>query len=152
MDAEMMNLLGQCPLFVGFHEGQLESLLKMVQINEFEPGETIVEEGTLGDSLFVLIDGAVDVEKTTPDGPPLVLITLDNRGVFFGEMAIVDVRPRSATVRAKVKTRLISVTKDTLYILFDEYPELMILVLANIAKVLAERLRSVDETMSVLSG
>jgi len=152
MEAEMMDLLEKCPLFVGFHEGQLESLFKMVQIKEYESGETIVEEGAPGDSMFVLMDGTVDVEKSTPEGTPLVLTTLDDRGVFFGEMAIVDVRSRSATVRAKERTRLISVTKDTLYTLFDEYPELMILVPSNIAKVLAERLRSVDETMSILAG
>ena len=152
MDTEMMDILGKCPLFMGFHEGQLESLYNRAQVLEFDPGQIIFSEGAPGSSVFVLIEGSVDVEKSTPDGDQIVLTTLSNQGDIFGEMAIIDVRPRSATVRAKSNTRLLSVTKETLFNLFDEYPELMLLVPSNIAKVLAERLQAVDEIMSVLAG
>jgi cAMP-dependent protein kinase regulator len=152
MEQEMMDLLERCPLLTSFHEGQMESLYERVQILEFEPDQIIVEEGAPGSSVFILVEGSVDIEKKTPEGDQMVLTTLSNQGDFFGEMAIVDVRPRSATVRAKGNTRLLSLTKEALYDLFDQYPELMIIVPSNIAKVLAERLRSVDETMSVLAG
>jgi len=152
MNTEMKALLGKCPLFTGFHEGQLESLYDRAEVLDFDRDQTIFEEEAPGNSVFVLIDGSVDVEKKTPDGDQMILTTLSIQGDIFGEMSIIDARRRSATVRARGNTTLLSVTKEALFDLYDEYPELMLLVPSNIAIVLAERLQAVDEIMSVLSG
>jgi len=152
MNTEMKALLGTCALFTGFHEGQMESLYNRAHVLEFEPDQIIFEEETPGSSVFVLIDGSVDVEKKTPDGNQMILTTLSDPGDIFGEMSIIDARSRSATVRARGNTKLLSVTKEALFDLYGEYPELMLLVPSNIAVVLAERLQAVDETMSVLAG
>lgn len=152
MDEARVKLLRQCPLLVGFHEGQLESLFNMIQVEEYKHGDVIIEEGSPGESVYILINGSVDVEKMTEEGTPALLTSLASPGDYFGEMAIVDVRPRSATVRARGKTELVSISKETFFTLFDEYPELMILVPSNIAKILADRLREVDETMATLAG
>jgi CRP-like cAMP-binding protein len=152
MGEENLEFLKESPLFTGFHEGQFEELFKMAEVRRFEQGMVIVEEGTPGDRFFVLMDGAVGIEKQTPEGYPRPLALLDKRGDFFGEMAVVDIEPRSATARANVKTTVVEFTKESLVELFDSFPELMMLIAFNIARVLSKRLRSTDEDLAALSG
>lgn len=78
-----------------------------------------MQEGTPGDRLFILMEGAIDIEKGTPEGTSCTLATLRERGDFFGEMAVVDILPRSATARAREHTRLVVLTKRALVELFD---------------------------------
>jgi len=152
MDTVKIDLLKECPLFTGFHEDQYATLGDLACTHEFKTGDTIIAEGTPGDTFFILMEGEISIEKTAPDGGQHQLITLAEPGDFFGEMAIVDVRPRSASAVARSRTRILSISKDDLLNLFNEYEELMMLVPYNIARVLAERLRNADETMAAVSG
>jgi CRP-like cAMP-binding protein len=150
--AENLDFLKQSALFTGFHEGQFEALFRLAEVQEYGEGEVIVTEGTPGDCFFVLMDGEVTIEKATPEGYPRPLTSLTDQGAFFGEMAVVDIEPRSATARAFRKTRVAMFTKEALVQMFDEFPELMTLVAFNIARVLSQRLRSIDEDLAALSG
>jgi CRP-like cAMP-binding protein len=152
MDTAKIAFLKECPLFFGFHEGQYASLSDLACTHEYNPDDTVIAEDAPGDTFFILMDGEINIEKRAPDGGRHILTTLDKPGDFFGEMAIVDVRPRSASARAKGKTRILSVSKDDLLKLFEEYEELMMLVPYNIARVLSERLRAADDTMAAVSG
>jgi len=149
---ENLEFLMQSALFTGFNVGQFETLSSLAEIQSYEQGEVIVEEGTQGDRFFILMDGEVTIEKATPEGYPRPLTNLTDQGAFFGEMAVVDIEPRSATARAFSKTRVVMFTKEALVRIFDEHPELMTLVVFNIARVLSQRLRSVDEDLAALSG
>ena len=152
MDTAKTTFLKECPLFIGFHEGQYASLSDLACTHEYNPGDTIIAEDTPGDTFFILMEGEISIEKQAPDGTQHMLTTLEKPGDFFGEMAIVDVRPRSASARAKVRTRILSLSKDDLLKLFEEYEELMMLIPYNIARVLSERLRDADTTMAAVSG
>ncbi len=149
---ENLDFLKHSALFTGFHQGQLEALYRLAEIQQFQEGEVIVAEGTPGDRFFILMDGEVGIEKATPEGYPRPLTSLTEQGAFFGEMAVVDIEPRSATARAYKKTRVVMFTKEALVKIFDEFPELMTLVGFNIARVLSQRLRSIDEDLAALSG
>ena len=149
---ENLDFLKKSALFTGFHQGQFEALFRLAEIQKFQEGGVIVAEGTPGDRFFVLMDGEVGIEKTTPEGYPRPLASLTDQGAFFGEMAVVDIEPRSATARAYKKTRVVMFTKESLVTIFDEFPELMTLVGFNIARVLSKRLRSIDEDLAALSG
>ncbi|MGE0028099.1 MAG: FAD-dependent oxidoreductase [Thermoleophilia bacterium] len=65
----------------------------------YEPGEVVFEEGDSGDSLFMILSGDVEVVKRFDDGPAVVGAL--GAGEYFGEMALLGRRPRSATVRAR---------------------------------------------------
>ncbi|MFC1499725.1 Crp/Fnr family transcriptional regulator [Candidatus Zixiibacteriota bacterium] len=149
---ENLDFLKQSALFTGLHEGQFAVLCRLAEIQKFQEGEVIVAEGTPGDRFFVLMDGEVSIEKNTPEGYPRPLASLTERGAFFGEMAVVDIEPRSATARAFKRTSVVMFTKEALVTMFDEFPELMTLVGFNIARVLSQRLRSIDEDLAALSG
>ncbi len=152
MEEEIFGFLRHSPLFVGLTGKQFQSLLPLALIQEYEAGEIIVKEGEPGDRFFILKEGAVNIVKESEDGKSYVLASLEKEGDFFGEMAVVDIQPRSATVRAREQSKVVFFTNIALVELFDSYPEVLGVVALNIARVLSMRLRTVDEALAALSG
>ncbi|HTX72502.1 MAG TPA: Crp/Fnr family transcriptional regulator [Rectinemataceae bacterium] len=111
----------------------------------FEAGELIFKEGEHGDLMYVLLEGAVDLKKRV-EGGQAVLKTVDTPNDFFGEMALLDDRPRSASAEAVKRTRVLAVNGPT----FES------MILANgkfalkIIKVLSARLRRSNDQVSEL--
>lgn len=108
---------------------------------DFEAGDTIVEQGTDGDAVYLLYEGAVAVSADNKSGEAIQLATLTEPGAFFGEAGVVDPGPRSATVRAETKAVLLEITVVHLEQFFEELKRTEAVVLRNIACVLARRLR-----------
>lgn len=152
MGEATLESLKESELFAGLNDSQFEILYDLTEIQEFQPGEIILAEGSPGDSFHVLLKGVVGIEKATPEGYPRPMALLENEGDFFGEMAVVDIEPRSATVRAHVKTYTAVFSKDSLMKLFDSYPEVMTGIVLNIARALSRRLRSSGEDLAAISG
>ncbi len=111
----------------------------------FEKGEFIFKEGEKGDRMYVLLEGAVDLAMKLEHGDT-VLKTVDTPNDFFGEMALLDERPRSASAMAVRKTKVLAVDGPT----FES------MILSNgkfalkIIKVLAARIRRSNESVSDL--
>jgi CRP-like cAMP-binding protein len=114
-------------------------------VKQFEPGEFIFLEGEAGDLMYVLLEGAVDLRKKVERGDA-VLKTVDTPNDFFGEMALLDDRPRSATAIATRRTRVLAV----------DGPTFEAMIVANgkfalkIIKVLSDRLRRSNDQVSDL--
>ena len=109
-------------LFEEFPDEALEALAAASKMRSFEGNETIVEQGEPGDSMHVIRRGTVKVQIKREDGAPLVLTTL-GKGAHFGELAVIDPAPRSATVAAIEKTETIEVPGDALDEVLDAYPK-----------------------------
>ncbi|HOX13327.1 MAG TPA: Crp/Fnr family transcriptional regulator [Spirochaetales bacterium] len=111
----------------------------------FLAGEAVFREGDPGDVMYVLLAGAVDLKKRV-EGGETVLSTVDEPNEFFGEMALIDGRPRSASAVA---------VKDTKLLVVDR-PAFEAMILSNgrfalkIIKVLSERIRSSNDLVSDL--
>lgn len=97
----------------------------------FAPGETIFEEGQTGDYMYVLIEGQVDVVVDDK-----VYDTLSPGGIF-GEMALIDDSPRSATVRANVYCKVVPIDQYN----FTHYVQHSPFFALQVMSVMAERLR-----------
>ena len=93
------DVLQASPLLLGLSAEELEVLLGIAELRTYGAGELIVEEGTASDCLFILRQGAVQVEKGM-GAAPVVLAVLQDNGDFFGEMSLIDIMPRSATICA----------------------------------------------------
>jgi CRP-like cAMP-binding protein/Zn-dependent protease len=91
--------LARLPLFAGVGSAELDRLAAKMLITRYSAGDTIVEQGAAGDRFFAVVDGRVQVVRTDELGRETVLAEL-GVGDFFGEMALLDRAPRSATVRA----------------------------------------------------
>lgn len=97
-----------------------------------DPGEEIFAEGEAGDALYLVLDGRVRVHRQDR-----VIAELGERECF-GEMALLDAAPRSATVTALVDTNLLKISREDFQEILNEKPE----IAAGIIKVLTRRLRS----------
>lgn len=105
------------------------------------PGQMVIEEGSAGDSLYVVLHGKLSVSRSGQH------ITYLQTGTHFGEMALLNVRPRSATVQAEVDTRLLAMSRDQFNELVRREPTLGVKLLWSFAQVLSLRLDDVSDQL-----
>lgn len=106
-------------------------------------GETVFREGDSGRELFVVLEGRLEVLKRSSAGAETPVASLGPHD-WFGEMSVLDVQPRSATVRAAGPARLLRVRAADLDALYRRDLKAYSLVVLNIARELSRRLRAAD--------
>lgn len=97
----------------------------------FKVGASVITEGEPGQEMFVIESGSVEVFRGS--GPAEHRISLLSAGDFFGEMALLDDQPRTASVRAATACRLLVIDATTLDQMLREYPEVAVRMLRNLA-------------------
>jgi signal transduction histidine kinase len=105
------RLLATVPFFAGLGPADLALIAAAAREESFSPGATIFREGSPADRLFIILEGTVEVWKEYGE-EQRDLIAAHGIGHLFGEMAVVDDLPRSATVVARDEVRLLSVGRD----------------------------------------
>lgn len=143
MDARRIALLQQMPLFGGIRADILEFLLSECAERRVPRGEFFFREGDAGESLFVLEAGRAEVRKAGRDGSRL-LSTL-GPGDCLGEMALIDLSGRSASVQAIEDCSGFEIFAANLYQLYERDVEQFALIQMNIARELSRRLRAADD-------
>ncbi len=108
---EILPLLRRAEIFEGLPEEELERVAGIAEGASFEADEVIFEEGDAGDVFYVVFDGAVEVSMLSTGGEKEKL-AVRRKGEAFGEMALLNDAPRSATARAVDDTELIRVPRD----------------------------------------
>jgi len=108
--------------FTRFPQGALEELLATTSLRIFRAGATIVREGEPGASLFLIDEGTVEVQTADQAGKLLVLAQL-GPGDFFGEIAVLSGKPRTATIIARSAVSAIEITRETLDRVATRFPE-----------------------------
>jgi CRP-like cAMP-binding protein len=147
MGTSTLGALAQAPLLAGINPHALALLDREGVLRTFAAGGVIVKEGAEGHSFFILMEGDVEIIKRYGERDPFLLARL-HRGNFFGEMCVVDPVPRTATVWASTAVTAIEIKAATLYHLFQQMPEQYAIVILNLARDMARRLRSIDEAFA----
>lgn len=132
------------PFFGGLSDPGLDLLVSMLTERRFEPGATIVAEGEPGRSMFIVKSGRLAVSKRASSSRVIPISVLE-RGDFFGEMTLIEMQNRSATVVAEVPTVLYELTAQDLYACYKADIHAYVIVLQNINRELCRRLRRSDE-------
>lgn len=128
------DMLSRVPIFVALSPSQLTTLARMVGHRLFPRGMDIIREGDADAALYIILQGQVKVTKQGgPDQPALQLATM-GPGEFFGEMALLDGAPRSATVTALTTTECLLLTRLVFYTTLREDPQIAISMLSTLSK------------------
>jgi CRP-like cAMP-binding protein len=137
------------PFFGGLSEASLDLLMSMLVERSFEAGATVVAEGDPGRSMFIVGSGRLAVSKR-PNAGVVVPISVLERGDFFGEMTLIEMQNRSATVIAEATTVLYELTAHNLYACYKADVHAYVIVLQNINRELCRRLRRADDRFAAL--
>jgi sigma-B regulation protein RsbU (phosphoserine phosphatase) len=136
-----IKVLRNLDFLQGASEDVLRRLLAVAAERRLGPKEVVFEEGSAGRELYVVMQGQVEVAKG--QGSDEVILAQLGPGQFFGEMALLEAQPRSATVRTVEPTRLLEFSGPVLHDELLQEP----LLLYRATRVLMERLRDADSQM-----
>ena len=132
------------PFFGGLPDSGLDLLMSMLVECRFDAGATVVAEDDPGRSMFIVKSGRLAVSKRSKAGS-VVPISVLVPGDFFGEMTLIEMQNRSATVIAESPTILYELTAQKLYACYKADIHAYVIVLQNINRELCRRLRRADE-------
>jgi CRP-like cAMP-binding protein len=124
---QKLELLKRTPLLAGLNQHDLEEVGRIVDEVDAKAGKVLMRQGDPGREFFVIIDGAVRIDR---DGR--VLRTM-GPGEFFGDIALVVERPRTATATVETDSRLLVLGHREFHTLMDSFPSIRISVLESIA-------------------
>jgi CRP/FNR family transcriptional regulator, cyclic AMP receptor protein len=141
-------LLGT-PFFGGLSDASLDLLVSMLVERRFDAGATVVAEGEPGRSMFIVLSGELVVSKLAESGITIRMSGLEP-GDFFGEMTLIEMQNRSATVVAESPTVLYELTARNLYTYYKTDIHAYVLVMQNINRELCRRLRRADGRITEL--
>ena len=131
--------LKRAPLFAGLSRKELAELAKVTEDVEFDTGKVLCKQGETAREFFVIMEGEVAVRRGRRR-----LATIGS-GEFFGEIALVENLPRTATVTAQTPVRFFVLTRRSFLRLLDEQPG----VERKVLRALARRLVSVSDELTL---
>jgi len=134
------TLLAKVPLFHGLSEPDLQAIASQAVSQQFPKNSILVYEGEEPDALYIIVSGKAKVYVSDEEGKELVLDSL-GPGDFFGELALIDGAPRSATVMTTDKSMLLKINQRD----FSHYLQSTPGVALNVLQELARRVRGVNE-------
>jgi CRP/FNR family transcriptional regulator, cyclic AMP receptor protein len=139
------DLIAQIPLFEGLSETDSEALAARLTERQFKPGETVFAKDDKGSAMYVVLSGAVQIFLPPPEkDAPRVILKDVRTGEYFGELALFDDKPRSASVEATVETVLLELTRND----FAEHLSKSKTAAFSILSEMAERLRVTNALLS----
>jgi CRP-like cAMP-binding protein len=133
------------PLFRTLDERALAAIAELLIERRFPKGATIFEEGVGGEYMYLIQEGQVKVTKMSEDGRQKILEIL-SPGDFFGEMALLDREPRSASIKTTHPCVLLALSRQDFLRLLQRSPDMTM----ELIRVLSRRIREADEQIRAL--
>lgn len=143
------DALERIGLFGALDRESLEFLAETLECVTMQPGHVVFREGDTAHEMFVVLRGEFEVLKSSKRGVDARVAMLGS-GDWFGEMSILDVHPRSATVRSLAASRLLTITAADLEALYRRDVKAYSLFVLNVARELSRRLRVADGILADL--
>jgi CRP-like cAMP-binding protein len=144
LDARV-EFLQTVSLFEGMNQRELRRFAEELPAKRYAAGETVFFQGDRGDALYIVRSGLFRVYIHGEDGKEISVVLYGPRS-FFGELALIDDSPRSATVEAMMDSVLLVMDRKQFRFYRDENPQLQ----DNLAKILSQKLRRTNVEIGVL--
>ena len=138
------KFLQRIALFQGISRHEFGHLFQCLLPRTYAPGEILFLEGDIGRALFILESGRIEITRRGPTGEPLHIAVL-NPGDYFGEMSLLDDRPRMATAAAMEPVKVFLLYKADLEKLVRQVPHIGAALMTHLAMLLAARLRALTD-------
>jgi CRP/FNR family transcriptional regulator, cyclic AMP receptor protein len=136
MGKEWVNVLAEVPLFSGLSKRHLRRIADNAAAARFHERAVIIRSGSRGETFYVILDGEVEVRP--PRGDPIRL----TQGDFFGEMALIDGKPRSASVETMSDVLAMKLSRPSFLKVLRSDPSIALAIM----KELAARVRALDRS------
>ncbi|MDP1526916.1 MAG: glutaminase A [Rhodocyclaceae bacterium] len=144
--------LADCLLFEGFDVDELGWMDAQMEKGDAVAGDLLIRAGDPGDSLYLLLAGAVEVRLPTESGQPGKRVNVFEAGMSVGEMGFIDGSPRSANIIASENVSYRVITRELFDRLDAEHPDLKIKLLKNLSRLLAANLRRSSQEVATYKG
>jgi CRP-like cAMP-binding protein len=153
MEKEKEKRLQNIKLFEDFASDSdaLEKIFQIGSISNTKKGERIIEEGKVGDVLYVLLSGSVRIQKTTLQNQPYTVAYFrEDDNVYFGELALIDNDKRSATVVAESDCSFFCLNRKDFLQFCEKNPYLGYKITMQIARKISASLRKMNRDVITL--
>ena len=147
--ASIEEMLSKIPVFEKLEAKELRQVAGIVHRRQYSVGEYVFYQGDPGLGMYVVEKGKVGVVVTGLDGTSEEVAEL-NDGDFFGEIALLDESPRSASVVVKEESQLIGFFRPDLFDIIEKTPKTGLKVVMKLAEMIGERLRNMNAEFSKL--
>ena len=143
---DIFTLLKQVPIFSNLIPKELVEVEKIVHRRKYKKSEPVIRMGDPGLGMYIIVKGSVEIIEEDEKAGRRTLAKLTD-GAFFGDLALLDESPRSASAIALEDSDIIGFFRPDFLDLLSRKPKLGIKVLLALAKVIGERLRLADELL-----
>jgi len=138
--------LRNVPIFTDLSDSDLTKIASKMVPRVYEKGQMILLEESMGETFFIITQGAVKVTRLSADGREVILAILGESD-FFGEMSLLDGEGRSANIVANEDAKVLTLSRNDFLDCLESYPKIAIALLEE----LATRLRKSDQQIESLS-
>ena len=145
-----LDFLRSHSLFGGIPDDNLEKVRLLLNEEYFKKGEVVIAEGDKEDRLFLIFQGSVEILKKAPFSSKGIQerIAVLREGDTFGEMELIDIQPRSATVRTLEDTVAFTLSNRNLHKISKSDLPTFTFIIMNIAREISRRLRKMDNLVA----
>lgn len=147
---DLLQWLPTIALFGGLEEPTLRRVIDLLGVHQVQPDEAVCTQGESGRAMFLVREGEVVVCRDLPDGRRLKMVRM-GPGEFFGEMTLIDIQKRSATVIVEKPALLYSLGNRDLYTLYQQDVAGYVMILQNLCRQLSRRLRATNKKLQELA-
>ncbi len=152
------SLYKKISLFQDLKDAEIKEVLKLARPRTFAAGAVVIREGEAGDSMFIMVEGEVEITKRlglvldeeTPNERIIIRLKAEE-GVCFGEMSLLENEPRSATVTALTECSLMEMGREEFFQLIRQNSEMGCKILLRLAQLLSRYLRKTNQDMVKLT-
>ena len=145
--SEAEIVLSTVHIFSKLSRREIREVEKVMHVRQYALNEPIVKQGTPGSGMYIIVSGTVGIYILNHEHEEQLVTELE-KGDFFGEIAVLDDSPRTATARALEPCTILGFYRPDLLGLLETKPQIGIKILLALSEVLAARLRTTNEDLS----